>query len=333
MKGGLLILVVLMFVFPGFLFAQEDQTQGKLRLLEERVTNLERESEGLRKELALLKLPPLPDRLTLCDRVVPLWKDEGRERFEREFYPLLGQRGRLTILIKRYSRFFNVLSREIENAGLPADLIFLAIAESDLNPRATSPAKAGGLWQFIKDTGKREGLYAGEYIDERYAIEKSTRTALSLLTKLHNDFGDWLLAMAAYNAGESRIRSVLASQGSRDFFDLFINEETDRYVFRIAALKEVIGNPRKYGLAIEKSDYYQPYVTVRVRVESEKEISTSIFSQAMDLPYRTFRLYNLQIRKDRLPAGAYKLYVPAEKKETFIMKMQGISGITVQPLE
>ena len=91
---------------------------------------------------------------------------------------------------------------------MPPDLIYLGIAESYLNPRAVSKANAGGMWQFIKETGKREGLFINDSIDERYSVTRSTRSALGYLNKLHSEFGDWLVAMAAYNAGEARIREV-----------------------------------------------------------------------------------------------------------------------------
>ena len=123
--------------------------------------------------------------------------------------------------------------------------------------------------------------------------------------------------MAAYNAGEARLREAIANQNTRDFFELFLPEETDRYVFRIAAIKEIVGNPKKYGLPLEKSDYYRPYAVTEVVLELDKETHTAVLAQAMDLPYKIFREYNLHIRKYRLPRGVYRLYVPVEKKETF----------------
>ncbi len=136
--------------------------------------------------------------------------------------------------------------------------------------------------------------------------------------------------MAAYNAGEARLRDAIANQNTRDFFDLFLPEETARYVFRIAAVKEIVGNPTKYGLSIERSDYYRPYAVTEVTLELDRETHTAILAQAMDLPYKTFREYNLHIRKYRIPRGVYHLYVPIEKKDAFLRGIRACPGATLQ---
>ncbi len=201
-----------------------------------------------------------------------------REAFEREFYQFLENKGLLTILVKRYGKFLNVVSEELDRTAMPPDLIYLAIAESYLNPRAVSKANAGGLWQFIKDTGKREGLFINDHIDERYSVTRSTRSALGYLNRLHTEFGDWFLAMAAYNAGEARLREAIQNQNTKDFFEMFLPEETERYVYRVAALKEILANPRKYGLPIEKEDYYKPYAVAEVTIDLERETHTAVLA-------------------------------------------------------
>ena len=232
-------------------------------------------------------------------------------------------RGRMMAPIQRVNVDFSApMLEELDRTAMPPDLIYLAIAESYLNPRAVSKASAGGLWQFVKDTGKREGLFIDEQIDERYSVTRSTRSALGYLNKLHAEFGDWFLAMAAYNAGEVRLREAIQNQNTKDFFELFLPEETDRYVYRVAALKEILANPHKYGLPIEKADYYKPYAVVEVTVDLEAETHTAVLALAMDLPYRTFRHYNLHIRKYKLPRGVYHLYIPVEKKETFLKRIR-----------
>ena len=272
---------------------------------------------NLKKEIGYVKLPPVPDQLFLCDKAIPLSDEDVREDFEREFYQFLDNKGLLTILVKRYGKFFSVVSEELNREDMPSDLIYLAIAESYLNPRAISKANAGGIWQFIKETAKREGLSINDTIDERYSVTRSTRTALDYLKKLHDEFGDWFVAMAAYNAGEVRLREAVANQNSRDFFDLYLPEETERYVFRIAAVKEIVGNPRKYGLAIERDDYYRPYEVTEVTVELDRETPTALLAQAMDLPYKAFREYNLQIRKYRIPEASTTSMSPLKRRTPF----------------
>jgi membrane-bound lytic murein transglycosylase D len=307
------------------------QTAEKLQNTEKRISDLERDVASLRRELGYLKMPIVPDQISLCGSPIPLTNEDVREDFEREFYQFLENKGLLTILIKRYGKFFSVVSGELQRTNMPSDLIYLALVESYLNPRASSKANAGGIWQFIRDTGKREGLSITDQIDERYSVTRSTKSALVYLRKLRDEFGDWLVAMAAYNAGEGRLREAIANQNSRDFFQLFLPEETDRYIFRIAAMKEIVENPQKYGLPIEKSDYYRPYAVTEITLDVEKETHTAVLAQAMDLPYKIFREYNLHIRKYRLPRGTYHLYVPVEKKETFLRGIKICPTVTVQP--
>jgi hypothetical protein len=322
--------IALLVLLVPQLHAQIDAPQKRPPVAEKKVADLEKEVANLKKEVGYLKLPPVPDQLFLCDKAIPLSDEDVREDFEREFYQFLDNKGLLTILVKRYGKFFSVVSEELNRADMPSDLIYLAIAESYLNPRALSKANAGGIWQFIKETAKREGLSINDTIDERYSVTRSTRTALDYLKKLHDEFGDWFVAMAAYNAGEVRLREAVANQNTRDFFDLYLPEETERYVFRIAAVKEIVGNPRKYGLAIERDDYYRPYEVAEVTVELDRETHTALLAQAMDLPYKAFREYNLHIRKYRIPRGVYHLYVPTEKKDTFLKGIRNCPGATLQ---
>jgi membrane-bound lytic murein transglycosylase D len=329
---ALCVAVMLLFAAPAWADPEAGQKKGP-QTIERRVADLEREVAGLKRELGYLKMPGLPEELSLCGRPIPLGNEDVREDFEREFYQFIENKGLLTILIKRYGKFFSVVSEELNRANMPSDLIYLAMAESYLNPRAISKANAGGIWQFVKDTGKREGLCVTDQIDERYSIARSTRSALLYLRSLHDEFGDWFVAMAAYNAGEGRLREAISNQNTRDFFQLFLPEETGRYIYRIAAIKEIVENAGQYGLVIEKSDYYRPYAVVEVTIELEKETHTAVLAQAMDLPYKIFREYNLHIRKYRLPRGIYHLYVPVEKKEAFFRGIKLCPGVTVQTEE
>lgn len=331
MKGLVLLAAIAFLSFSSHVLAEPDpaskRTPGPL---EKRVLELEKELNSLKKETALLKMQSVPDSLSLCDKAIPVSNQDIRERFEREFYQLLENKGLLTILVKRHTKFLRVVSEEINMANLPPDLIYLAIAESYLNPRAMSKAAAGGMWQFIRETGKREGLFINEHVDERYSVQRSTKSALNYLKKLHAEFGDWFIAMAAYNAGEGRLREAISNQNTRDFFELFVPEETDRYIYRITAIKELLSNPRKYGLKIEKKDYYRPYSVAEVVLEVGKETHTLALAEAMDLPYKTFREYNLHIRRYKLPRGVYHLYVPVERKQTFLKNIRAVPHCATQ---
>ncbi len=320
-------------LFASALLAQPEavpkKTQGQPQPGDRKIADLEKEIAGLKRDVAALKMPQTPDIVSLCDKPIPLFHDDIREDFEREFYQFLENKGLLTILVKRYGKFFAVVSDEIEKMKMPHDLIYLAIVESYLNPRAKSSANAGGMWQFVKDTGKKHGLFINDDIDERYSVTRSTRSALTYLRKLDDEFGDWFVAMAAYNCGENRVREAIANQNTRTFFELFLPEETDRYLYRIAAIKEILENPQKYGLPLETSDLYRPYTVAEITVDFDRETHTLLLAQAMELPYKAFREYNLHIRKYKLPRGTYHLYVPVEKKEVFLKSIRTCPGVTL----
>ncbi len=307
--------------------AQVSQKKGLT--VEKRVSDLEAEVARLKKEVEIYNVDGLPDVLMLCDKKILLSRSDIRERFEREFFQFLENKGLMTIVIKRYFKYSNMINEETQKTGLPSDLIFLVITESYLNPRALSRANAAGMWQFIKETGKREGLFINDNIDERFNMKKATRSALAHLKRLNGEFGDWLIAMAAYNAGAGRLREAIENQGTRDFFELYLPEETERYIFRILSLKEIILNRDRYGFNIVDKDLYKPLNVYEVRIETDREVHASNIAKCMDVSYKTFKDYNLQIRKYRLPKGTYYINVPYEKKEIFLKRLKNYPHISI----
>ncbi len=297
---------------------------------EKRIGDLEKDVMRLQRQADLFNLDALPDNLMLCDKKIAIYRGDVRERFEREFFQLLENRGLLTIIIKRYYKFLPAMTEEVQRLGVPQDLVYLAVTESYLNPRAVSRANAAGMWQFIKETGKREGLLVNDHVDERFNVKRATRSALTHLKRLNGEFNDWFLAMSAYNAGPGRVREVIENQATRDFFDMYLPEETERYVFRILALKEIIGNRERYGIKIDDRDLYRPVALSEVSIEARGEFHSYILAKAMDLPYRTFRMNNLHLRRYRLPKGSYRITVPTDKKDSFIRKLKAYDYISVQ---
>lgn len=309
------------------LYAQTSQRRPDT--IEKRLSELEKEVARLRRETDFYDLSHLPDSLILCDKKISLNRDDIRERFEREILLFLENKGLLVILIKRYFKYQGLIGEEIKRLSLPSDLVFLVVIESYLNPRALSRANAAGMWQFIRETGKREGLYIDDNIDERYNIKRSTRSALTHLKKLNEEFNDWFIAMAAYNAGPGRLREAMANQNTKDFFDLFLPEETERYIFRIIAIKEAILNRERYGIRIDDKSLYKPVALKEVIIETSKEIHIAVLSDAMGLPFKAFRDYNLHMRRYRLPKGVYAVNVPSEKVSQFIKNINSYPHIKV----
>ena len=321
--------IVLVLLFALVLPVEAQVAQKKSVPLDKRISDIEAEVARLKRETEIYNLDGLPDVLMLCDKKIPLSRNDIRERFEREFFQFLENKGLMTIVIKRYFKYSNMISEEAQKMGVPSDLIYLVITESYLNPRALSRANAAGMWQFIKETGKREGLYISDNIDERYNMKKATRSALTHLKRLNNRFGDWLIAMAAYNAGAGRLSEAIENQGTRDFFDLYLPEETERYIFRILSLKEIILNRERYGFFISEKDLYKPVHIYEAVIETDREIHSSVIAQCMGVSYKTFRDNNLQIRKYKLPKGTYYINVPHDKKEIFLKRLKDYPYINV----
>jgi membrane-bound lytic murein transglycosylase D len=328
LRGSICLLVLLV----GLLSAPNTVAQATTKKtvpLEKKVADLEAEVKRLRGEVYPYDLGGLPDTLLICGKKLNLGRVDLRERFEREYFQFLDNRGLLTVLVKRHLKYLNMIGEEIKRMSLPSDLVYLVVTESYLNPRSLSKANAAGLWQFMKETGKREGLYVNDYVDERYNVKKSTRSALAHLKRLHNELGDWLLAMAAYNAGSKRVRDAMENQGTREFFDLFLPEETERYIFRIAALKEILGNRERYGLQFDEKELYKPVSLTEVYLDITVEIHATTLSKSMDLTYKAFRDLNLHLRRYKLPKGSYTINVPTEKYQTFLRRIKGNSQIHV----
>lgn len=301
--------------------------------LEKKVSDLEQEVAVLRAMVDFAHLERHPESLVLCDKKVSLAQDELRERFEREHFQFLENRGLMTILVKRYFKYAGLINAEIQQMALPGDLIYLALTESYLNPRVVSKAQAGGLWQFMKETGKREGLSINDHVDERYNVKRSTRAALTHLRRLHGELGDWFLAMAAYNCGLGRVKEAVENQGTRDFVDLYLPEETERYVFRILALKDIITNRERYGIAIKEKELYKPVMITEVTIETSAETPVLTLARCADLSYKSFRDINIHLRKYRLPKGVYTINIPYEKRDVFLGKVKTSPGIALVRVE
>ena len=325
-----LLIVSVFLVMQTQVQAQTQISQKKGVTVEKRVSDLEAEVARLKTATEIFNLDGLPDVLLICDKKVPITRHDIKERFEREFFQFLENKGLMMILIKRYFKYLNMINEETKRMGVPSDFIYLVVAESYLNPRALSRANAAGMWQFIKETGKREGLYISDTIDERYNMKKATRSALTHLKRLYGEFNDWLIAMAAYNAGAGRLREAIEHQDTRDFFELFLPEETERYILRVLALKEIIVNRERYGLNLSEKDLYKPANIYEVVLETDREIHTSVIAKCMELSYKAFRDYNLHIRRYRLPKGVYSINVPMEKREIFLKRLKNYQYITIQ---
>jgi len=325
--------VLIFFSFNHAVVEAQVNNSKKTVSLEKKVADLEQEVAILKAIVNFNHLTVVPDSLSLCDKKISLTKDGMRERFEREYFQLLENRGLITILVKRYLKYAGFINADIQKMALPPDLIYLVITESYLNPRAVSQAQAGGLWQFIKETGKREGLSINDCVDERYNIKRATRAGLTHLKRLHGEFGDWFIAMAAYNAGASRLKEAIENQDTRDFLDLYLPEETERYIFRILAIKEIISNREKYGFLLTEKELYSPIMITEITLEAIREVPVLAIAKYADLSYKSFRDLNIHLRKYRLPKGIYNVNIPYEKRDTFVKRIKESPYVTLVQTE
>lgn len=252
--------------------------------------------------------PQIPQSVTICGQKVSLDHVDYAERYDRELTSLIYTHGNTLLTIKRANRFFPILAPILKKNGIPEDLLYLACVESTLNPRAYSPAKAAGIWQFIPSTAKEYGLEVNDEVDERYNIEKETDAACRFFKKaLARYNGDWLAVFEAFNGGMTRISSQLEAQNTSDPLDLFLVEETQRYPFRIMAMKAIMENPAAFGFHIAADQLYQPREVDIVEV-SEPVESWADWANAHGITYRELRDENQWIRAPKLTNKLGKTY-------------------------
>lgn len=251
--------------------------------------------------------PKIPEKVKFAGQTVDLDRVDLFERLDRELTSMAYTHGNTLLTIKRANRYFPKLIPILKKNGVPEDLIYLACIESTLNPRAYSPAKAAGLWQFIPSTGKEYGLEINEYVDERYHPEKATAAACRYLKNALAKYGNWESVAASYNAGMARISKELDAQNSKSAYDLYLNDETSRYIFRLIAMKLIMKNPKAFGYRITSDQLYAPVRTKSVEVNGPVE-DWADWAASHGISYMTLREFNPWIRAKSLPNKTGKTY-------------------------
>ena len=263
----------------------------------------------------------IPLQLSLCGEEIPLHRQDVRERLEREFYYTLDNEGQTALYIKRTARCQPTVEELLRADGVPDDLKYVPVAESGLLFRARSSAGAVGYWQFVKGTAQRYGLRVDRYVDERRDLVRSTKAAIRYLKDLREEFGSWALALAAYNWGERSVASSIEEQGVSTYWDLYVPDETDRFVFRIAVLKILLDNPQGHAIYVREEDLYRQPEIENAIVSSTSWLSVDVLSEAAGVPPRTFRFLNEWMNASSLPAGEYTFSVPRGEAEGFAAKV------------
>ncbi|MBW2606810.1 MAG: lytic transglycosylase domain-containing protein [Deltaproteobacteria bacterium] len=252
----------------------------------------------------------LPSTLSLCGETIPLENSHVWEMLDREFNITVWDRAQVFMYLKRAGRYFPYIEKKLSEAGMPMDLKYLAVAESALLTYARSSDGARGMWQFMKLAARSNGLRRDNIVDERLNFEHSTKAAIKYLKYLKRKFNTWPLALAAYNGGETRIRKAIREQKTRDYYRLNLPLETERYVFRIAAIKIVMDNPARYGYHLSQERVYRPHKYDIIHVNIKKTIQITEFAQFFGTDFKAVKELNPQFLKSYLPQGKYTVNVP-----------------------
>ena len=248
----------------------------------------------------------------LCGEEVPLDEWPVAERMEKEMLLSLGNRPQVILWLKRTTRYFPFIEKVLAESGLPEDLKYLAIAESALRRHAGSRKGAMGVWQLMPQTARRYGLTVNGRLDERRSFFQSTPAAASYLQELHARFGSWSLALAAYNMGEEGLAAEILEQGISDYYRLYLPLETQRFVFRVLAIKLIVQDPEKYGFALAATDYYPPAPFATVLVNAFAELPLRLIAQASETDFKTIKELNPQVRGYFVAAGSYRIRIPPD---------------------
>jgi len=259
----------------------------------------------------------LPEKAELCGEGVPLESADVRERFDREFTIVTQSHAQVYLWLKRIERYFPWIEKQLAARGLPDDLKYVTVAESDLITSAVSHSGAAGPWQFMANTATCYGIAQSSLIDERYDHEKSAAAAFGYLKDLHDMFRNWTLAVAAYNCGEKRIQAEIGKQQVNSYYFLKLPQETERYVFRILAIKEVLGNPEKYGYHLPEGAGYQPIIFEKVNVNLPGPMPVVAAAQAAGITYRELKALNPCLVSDVIPTGGLTIRVPQGSAKRF----------------
>ena len=303
--------------------AKYDPLLEKLETLEQSISVLRTEVANLEYRLKKMQTRPsltthkLPKEVSLCGELIPLEDRNVWENLDREFLLALSNEVTVLLWMKRARRYFPFIERKLMDMGLPDDLKYVTITESGLRPEAVSSSGAAGIWQFIPPTGEKYGMRRNRGIDERFDFFKATEGALSYLKSLYEEFKSWTLAMAAYNAGENRVRKEIELQKTRNYFYLDLPMETERYVYKIAVAKIILSDPGRYGYTLEEREFYHPLRVERVQIDLTQPLPIVEVAKATGFFYKEIREMNPHLSEETIPPGTHFLNLPLGTSEKF----------------
>ena len=262
--------------------------------------------------------PSVPKMIVFAGDTIRFDRQDIYERMDRELISFTYMHTNSTLMLKRSERIFAKVVPILRANGVPEDLKYLMAIESNFDPKALSSAGAAGLWQFTKSTAKEYGLEVSSEVDERYHIEKETVAACKYLLNAYDKYGDWMTVAASYNGGQNGISKRIENQRQRKAMDLWLVEETSRYMFRILAAKMFFEDPTSFGFYVREKDKYpvepKPKETVSVSGPIENLVD---FAEEHGIRYATLKGANLWLRDSKLTNKAgktYEIVIPREDR-------------------
>jgi membrane-bound lytic murein transglycosylase D len=256
--------------------------------------------------------PPFPEKLSFAGEEVPLRNFDVKENLDRELMVNSFFHSQTLRYLKLAPRYFTIIEPILKQDSVPDDFKYLALAESGFDARIVSPSGAAGIWQFMKQTGRENGLEINDEVDERFNIEKATHAACKFLKESYRKYGNWTLVAASYNTGRGNIDRFTDKQKQDSYYDLYLVEETNRYVYRILALKLILETPEKYGFFVAENEKYPviPFDTVEIK---GAVADLAAFAQKQGINYKLLKMFNPWLREAYLknPAGkTYQVKIP-----------------------
>lgn len=296
--GALVLVISVMIVFINQGFRRDEKTD----ILKEDVDTL-----------YFNKPYKIPDNVTFAGEKMPLENFDTRESLDREILTSAYRHSSTIMIIKRANRYLPVIEKILKKNNIPDDFKYLVAAESEFM-NVISPAGATGFWQIMAVTGREAGMEINTVVDERYNIEKSTQFACDFFQKSFQKYGNWTLTAASYNGGRGALDEQIRIQKQNNYYDLLLNEETARYIFRAVAYKLVINDPESYGFNIAQEDLYPVLDYYEVKVDTAVT-DFSGFAGKFGTNYKLLKFLNPWLRKPYLtpkPDKTYLIKIPAD---------------------
>ena len=243
---------------------------------------------------------------------------------EKEMLLTLWDRPQVILWLKRSKRYLPLIETMLAKHHLPDDLKYISVIESALRPHVGSPKGALGFWQFMPSTGRNYGLTVDREIDERRNIFAATRSAIDYLKVLHEKFGSWTLAAAAFNMGEQGLEAEILSQATDNYYDLYIPLETQRYMFRILSAKLILSSPKKYGFILKPEDYYPPLQYDRIEIYIDQQTPIQLIARAAKTTFKAIKDLNPEIRGYHIGKGNHNILIPKDSAKGFDKRLNAL---------